>query len=819
MSETQPGQVATQALEQAKAEINGGNNAAAVTFIRQAVGRADTSPDQLAEAGRIAATLGMEEAFTWLMRAGRLQLDGGHIDAARATLLAARQLDEKNYEPVFELGRVEIAAGNKAEGLGRFAEVLRKSNYTFVPALFEAGRVYEDEGSTDQAILTFRRIVERDKSHAQALAHLGRLHRSKQMAPEATTYLLTAAEAARKVMDYALALQCARDILAFDPANARASGLESEMLRVLPEHRERPQPAQKDAPKTAPPPPPPPVQQVAATIVPPDFKLIEQQSKATLELAQVTAAVAEAYKSRLAIEEQMKQAQAALESVAAAKTGADQELTAIKQQLDNVTRARAAEEATLAALSAKLEHTRTGLTALETLHESVKQADAQRLGVVKAIDQLLSDAGSAKDRAEKAKAGADAIAKQLAELTASSAGVRKEADAAKAALDASKAQVDAAKAQVDASKAAVDAAKALVDEAKADAATAEKSVEAASSKFDAAKAQYEVAVKNIAQAATRAHALGSDASAALSSLGDAQREIDGALAAQKSVEDAIAKLRQLAAALTERRKQTETALTQIQGMGEPQTAGLGDSDIAKLEAGLAAAIEKAAATRQAPPPPTPATPAPAAAPPPAAPPLAAPTPAANAAAAVKPNGTAPSPPVTEERRSSEDRRGKEAHPVESGKDRRQTQGRRQGEREKPADDKSPQGVFARASALLEANKPQDALKLFESLQANPEFAVTGQTAIGRCLARVGKIDDALQHYSKALETPGYPEEQYHEALYCMADAHESRDDAESRELALWALEEIAAGNAGYRDVAARIESLKAQAGKAPTGPA
>ena len=68
MGETQPGQVAAQALEQARAEISGGNNAAAVQHIRQAVGRADTAPNQLAEAGRLAAGLGMEEAFTWLAR-------------------------------------------------------------------------------------------------------------------------------------------------------------------------------------------------------------------------------------------------------------------------------------------------------------------------------------------------------------------------------------------------------------------------------------------------------------------------------------------------------------------------------------------------------------------------------------------------------------------------------------------------------------------------------------------------------------------------------------------------------------------------------
>ena len=354
--------------------------------MRQAFGRSDTSPAQLAEGARIAAGLGMEEAFGWFMRAGRLQLDAGDVDASRAEFEAARALDEKNYEPIFEIGRAEIAAGNKAAGLGRFAEVLRKSNYTFVPALFEAGCVYEADEQVDQAILTFKRIVERDKSHAQALAHLGRLYRVKQMAAEATSYLLQSAEAARKVMEYELALQCARDILEFDPGNARERGLESEMEKIAPTPRDRTGP--KPPPRPAPPPPLPPIQQVTAAVMPPDYKLIEQQSKATLELAQVTAAIAETYKQRLAIEEQIKAAQSTLASVSEVKAGADKELASIKAQLDNVAKARAAEEATLDALSAKLEQSRQGLVEIEALHETVKKADEQRAGIVKSIEQL-----------------------------------------------------------------------------------------------------------------------------------------------------------------------------------------------------------------------------------------------------------------------------------------------------------------------------------------------------------------------------------------------------------------------------------------------
>ena len=792
MSEKQPGNAAAQALEQARAEIAKGNSAAAVTFVRQAVGRTDTSPTQLAEAAQLAATLGIEEAFTWMLRAGRLQFDDGNLDGARATFEAARTLDQKNYEPIFELGRVEIASGRKAEGLGRFAEVLRKSNYTFVPALFEAGCVYEAEDSNDQAILTFKRIVERDKNHAPALAHLGKLHRMKQMAPESIAYFLQAAEAARKIMDYQLALQCARDILEFDPANVRARGLEVEIERILPEPRAK-APASKETPKPVTP-PPPPVQAAVAGVIPPDFKLIEQQSKATLELAQVTASVAEAYKQRLAIEEQIKAAQAALESISSSRSSADQDLAAIKAQLDNVAKARAGEEASLAAISAKLEHTRNELAAAETLLDSVKQADEQRQTIAAAIEKLRADATGVKERSEKAKTDAGSVEKALAEVAASFSALRQEAEGAKAALDDAKARAE---------------------KAKADAAAAEATTAEARAKFEAANARFEAAEKHIHETVAHANAVASDAAATLSGVTDVETGINATLAAQKGLEDAMTQLRTLAAVLTERRKQTEATLAQIQGMGEPQSAVLSEADIAKLEAGLTAAIEKAAAAAKQPPPkpqPAPATPPVAPAASPAAKSngsaQAAPAPAASTQPAAKPTKDEPAKPAEK----AADKAPEKA-PEKPGKpaDKAGT---------KPAVkvyDNSPQGVYAHGLASLDANKPQDALKLFETLQSKPEFAILAQTAIGRCLAQMGQTEEAVARFSKALETPGHPEEQYHEALYYMAAAHASREDAESHELALWALEEIAAANAGYRDVAAQIETLKANAGKAAAG--
>ena len=800
MSEQQPGQASAQSLEQARAEIAKGNTAAAATFVRQAVGRADTTPAQLAAAAHVAADLGMEEAFGWFMRAGRLMLDSGQLEDARAAFEAAKGVDEKNYETIFELGRVEVAAGNKAGALGRFAEVLRKSHYTFVPALFEAGCVYENDDQIDQAILTFKRIIERDKSHAEALAHLGRLYRIKQMAPEAVSYLLSAAEAARKVMDYTLALQCARDIIEFDPGNARARGLESELEKIAPAPREKKAVAPKPESKPEPPPPPPTIQQVAAAVVPPDYRAIEQQSKATLELAQVTAAIAEAYKQRLAIEEQIKNAQATLQSVAGAQAGADQELAGIKAQLDNVAKSRAAEEATLAALSAKLEQARAGLVSIEALSDNVRKADEQRASIVKSIEALTGELAGARTRADKAKTDSAAVEKAMLEVAGGFAALKKESEGAKTLLDAVKTQIE---------------------KAKADAVAAEATVAKARESFETANAQLLTAEKRITEAAAHAHAVGGDATTALSGIGDVEALIVTTMGAQKGIEDAVAQLRALAVALTERRKQTEMTLAQIQGLGAPQAAGLSDTEITRLEAGLAAAIEKAQA------PPAPASPP--------------------AAGAVKPNGAAPAPdiaaskpkgeavkpeaakaePVKAEAAKAEAAKPEpvkaEALKAEAAKAQAKPEPAKAEAKpaDKPAapkaDDNTPAGIYARGVAQLEGGKPQEGLKTLEPLQNNAEFAVLAQTAIGRCYAQMGNYDEALTRYSKALEVSGHPEEQYHDALYYMAAAHEARDDEESRELAMWALEEIAAANPKYRDVTARLDSLKARAGKAAAG--
>src|ERR1700674_109165 len=755
---SKPDQAASQAIAQARNEVQKGNAAGAVPLLRQVAGRHEAAPAQVYEAAKMAVNVGLEqESFAWFLKAGRRGLEEGDVDLARESFEAAGMVDEKSYEPLFELGRVEIAAGNKAEGLERFADVLRKSNYTFAPALFEAGRVYEGDGQIDQAILTFKRIVERDKTHVGALTHLGALYAAKHMATEAIAYYMQGADSAKKVMEYAAAYRCAQEILSIDPGNAKARQLALEMERADPEASKQPaaQPLPVAKPQagtmagTAAVPEEGAADAADGTMLPPDFAVIEQQSKATAELTQVTSAVAQAYKKRATIEDQLKTAQEALEAASAERKRAEDDLASLKQQVEIVTKARAAEENALTALVGKLARTRSGLESLTILLESVEEAQTQAGAVGQTIGQVQADAEAVRERADTEKADAATVEKDLADAATRFSGMRTETEAAEKVLQEMQARFDQTMSEANLAAAALKEAK---------------------TRADAARGQVDASERQVKEAIEQGKSIAADALVVAGTVAEIESSLASALALQKNVDAMCAHLRQLAAALVDRRQKTEEALAQMEGLLGARAVAAPDSDIAKLEAVLAAAIAEASKTQKQPKE-QPAQPA----------------------QSAHPNGVPEAKPA--------EKAAKTEVPAAA----------------RPADEKTPQGRYNRALALLGANKADDALKLFESVENEKEFAVLAQVGIGRCLQKMGKIDDAVQRYSKALEASGYPEAQYHEALYNMGGAYESRGDAESLELALWALEEIATTAPSYRDVTARVATVRAkmEAGAAP----
>jgi len=77
------------------------------------------------------------------------------------------------------------------------------------------------------------------------------------------------------------------------------------------------------------------------------------------------------------------------------------------------------------------------------------------------------------------------------------------------------------------------------------------------------------------------------------------------------------------------------------------------------------------------------------------------------------------------------------------------------------------------------------------------------------LRRQGLDTAAAKRFQKAIETPGYPEAQYNEALYCLGELYQAKPEPEAVALSLSAYEELYARDCTFRDVGERIRGIKA----------
>ncbi|MDQ6781576.1 MAG: tetratricopeptide repeat protein, partial [Candidatus Eremiobacteraeota bacterium] len=117
-------------------------------------------------------------------------------------------------------------------------------------------------------------------------------------------------------------------------------------------------------------------------------------------------------------------------------------------------------------------------------------------------------------------------------------------------------------------------------------------------------------------------------------------------------------------------------------------------------------------------------------------------------------------------------------------------------------------------AYRELGRVDEALVILQSIQRQAEYVVLCHNAIGLCLRRQGLDTAAAKRFSKAIETPGYPETQYHEALYNLGELYEAKDSPESLALALSSFEELYASDCTFKDVADRIKTVKMRMGAA-----
>jgi len=763
-------------------------NDQALQKLRESAVDAGTEPaDRRAAAELLAEAGAVADAVPALILAGRDLMDAGDVENARACFVRAFALDPKNFDALFEVGRADLAEGHREDALAKFVEVLRKTNLRHLPALFETGCLYEGLGKFDEAILAFKRIVERDKTHMDGLEHLGRVHQAKNLKPDAVHYYNLAADAAFAAERFSDARRCANAALALDADNAKAKAMQAAVKSAAGEDAAKPSakaqdktapaataqapkvayappqaaaapqatpaktapaaqaaaapapqaapasaptpkpsvaPAPQAAPAPAPQPAPAPAPAPAAAVPAPvpapaaaapaphsapnpltaEVFLLEQQSEAMSRLAQAQSEVAQTYKKRLAMEEEIKAAKAALEALEADRASVESSLRELESRVAAAGKAKAAEDAALAQLSSNIQKVRDELDALSSLPadiESIKAKCAAVSGQIAKANEVLA---ASQARADKVVAEAGAVETTVKDLQSKFAAARQGADAVENQLVGLLEQTRGAHA----------AAKGAVGQV-ADMKAAITALEALSAQLDTARVQLEAESKRI-------DAKQADTAAALQRV-EAIRSARGAESANG---------------------------TAVPAATNSVTSSAGTAN--------AAAKKTNGATRG---------------------------PAATDASALIAEGDA--------LRSA-----------------RNASGACDKYKAALALDSANSGARYRLGlALSDLGKTEEALTMLRPLGADKEYGVLAQTAVAEALRARGELDGAEAQLSKALEATGYPEEHYRHALYSLAGLHESKGDPDSLGLALWSYEEIFAGDPTYADVAKRIEKIKA----------
>lgn len=788
-------------ISSARQHLKDGDADGAAAALRHVATRDDAPPAQLSEAAKIMADAGSPvDAVSRYLEAGRGFLDVRDTAQARQNFAAAYELDGKNMDALFELGRADVADDKKHDALDKFVEVLRKSNLKHLPALYEAGCLYEQDGQHNQAILAFKRVVERDKAHIAAFEHLGYLHQVRNQLPDAVGNYVRGAEAAYAQFQYADAKRIAEAALAIDNGNAVARRLLADAEKAMTagpeakaESKTGPQPipaaptpniehspkaatsvhvsdvvpvAQPSLDSAVPPPPPSTLDDL-----PPDVALLEQQSKAMAQLAQVQNAVAQTYKQRLALGEEIRKAQAELEALQRKQEAVEEDLSGKRDELAKVVGEREAEEAGLAALGDAITKSKAELAALSALPTLIAEVKA------------------------KCAATADLVVKASADH------------------DASVAQSN---------------------EVRAKAGAAETTLKDLQAKLSAARQTIDALERQLADLAGSAKGAQGVAAAATTQAAQTKTSVEALTAKHKAVEAANAELSRLSTLVGQKHTEAETAMKRLQAL-QAQRKTQFDEIVFKLTP-LVGSVQSSAPQ-----------PAPAAAPAPTATAPAAPTAvgkvAVQTAPAPAPVAAAPSAAVAADKTAPGPVAPNSVEGLINGGKFAEAAQRAQTEanaKPKPAeylveigsklraahkfdeaaklfaaardrDKNNAQARYELGAAYVELGRLDDALNVLHTVEADPEYAVLGNVAIGKCMRRKGDIEGAEARFSKALEIEGLPEDHYHHALYQLADLHESKGDPESLGLALWSYEELHSGNPKYGDVAQRIARLKAQA--------
>jgi len=419
-------------LAQARQHLIRNNPSAALGILKEIANMADCPAETRLEAAKMLGTAGANaEAAQCYLNAGLgLLYDLGDMTRARQAFASAHNLDPHNLDVIFHLGQADVVEGRTQDGLAKFIDVLRKSNLKHTPALFEAGCIYQANGQYDQAILAFKKVLDREKEHIQAIVHMGQLHQIKGMIPEAIGYYLQAAQITREAKQLGTTRQIVNMVLALDGMNARARSILAELDEKSDEDEVEPAaaapetPAAKQTPAQAPPPSPSAANQAAAHTAAKVHAVAAETAATQAAAAQAAAAQATAAQAaaKQAAAEQATAAQAAAAQAAAAAQTASNELQRLETE-------RAAAEAALANLKAELlaagkeretaknqAVAKRGELERAGLAEVTREVEAKREAANRELSTLQRQVKEAQAQSAEAQEARDAITAATAEL-------------------------------------------------------------------------------------------------------------------------------------------------------------------------------------------------------------------------------------------------------------------------------------------------------------------------------------------------------------------------------------------------------------------
>lgn len=425
----------------ARQQVEKKDLAGAIATLEKALALPECPPEARLDAATVFSAAGdKEKAVNACLEAGTHYLyDLGDMPKARSAFAQAHQFDAGNLDVIFQMGQADVVEGRTQDALAKFIDVLRKSNLKHVPALFEAGCIYQANGQYDQAILAFKKVLDRDKTHVQAIVHMGQLHQTKGMVPESLGYYLQAAEIARESKQFGTAQQLCNMVLALDGSNQKARYMLDDLAErnqeiedaaalahaAAGESQPVAAPAAVPAPAVAPP-------QAATVVAPPAAKAaVAGPAAAPAAIpAELTKSVEDAKRAIDALASQRAILQKEMDDLAAARVDAEAALAGAKDEAEAAVAQRAAALATRSAAEVEL----------AALTESMARSRSQAEEAVRRkaeLDAELAAASAALNAAKKAES----------EIAASAEKRRAEIEIELGALAASKSteEVEAAK--------------------------------------------------------------------------------------------------------------------------------------------------------------------------------------------------------------------------------------------------------------------------------------------------------------------------------------------------------------------------------------